>query len=68
MDAASAHGWFWHIRDIARSQVDFRFRGKSGRGVIMGKRAVIYVRVSTDEQTVANQEDALRATAARMGH
>jgi DNA invertase Pin-like site-specific DNA recombinase len=34
----------------------------------MGKRAVIYVRVSTDEQTVANQEDALRATAARMGH
>src|SRR5260370_29900344 len=31
-------------------------------------RAALYVRVSTDEQTVANQEDALRAAAARMGH
>ena len=31
-------------------------------------RAALYVRVSTDDQTVANQEDALRAAAARMGH
>jgi DNA invertase Pin-like site-specific DNA recombinase len=32
------------------------------------KRAVIYVRVSTDEQSVENQEAELRATAERMGH
>jgi DNA invertase Pin-like site-specific DNA recombinase len=38
------------------------------RGVIMGKRAAIYVRVSTDEQSVENQEAELRATAERMGH
>jgi DNA invertase Pin-like site-specific DNA recombinase len=36
--------------------------------VIMGKRAAIYVRVSTDEQSVENQEAELRATAERMGH
>jgi hypothetical protein len=29
--AAIAHGRLWHIRDIASSRVDFRFRGKSGR-------------------------------------
>jgi DNA invertase Pin-like site-specific DNA recombinase len=34
----------------------------------MGKRAAIYVRVSTDEQSVENQEAELRATAERMGH
>jgi DNA invertase Pin-like site-specific DNA recombinase len=33
-----------------------------------GKRAAIYVRVSTDEQSVKNQEADLRATAERMGH
>jgi DNA invertase Pin-like site-specific DNA recombinase len=33
-----------------------------------GKRAAIYVRVSTDEQSVENQEADLRATAERMGH
>jgi DNA invertase Pin-like site-specific DNA recombinase len=33
-----------------------------------GKRAAIYVRVSTDEQSVENQEAELRATAERMGH
>ena len=32
------------------------------------KRAAIYVRVSTDEQSVENQEAELRATAERMGH
>jgi DNA invertase Pin-like site-specific DNA recombinase len=37
-------------------------------GVIMGKRAAIYVRVSTDEQSVENQEAELRTTAERMGH
>jgi DNA invertase Pin-like site-specific DNA recombinase len=37
-------------------------------GVIMGKRAAVYVRVSTDEQSVENQEAELRATAERMGH
>jgi DNA invertase Pin-like site-specific DNA recombinase len=31
-------------------------------------RAAIYVRVSTDEQSVENQEAELRATAERMGH
>jgi DNA invertase Pin-like site-specific DNA recombinase len=34
----------------------------------MTKRAVIYVRVSTDEQSVANQENDLRAVAERMGY
>jgi DNA invertase Pin-like site-specific DNA recombinase len=34
----------------------------------MGKRAAIYVRMSTDEQSVENQEAELRATAERMGH
>ena len=34
----------------------------------MGKRAAIYVRVSTDEQSVENQEAELRTTAERMGH
>ena len=33
-----------------------------------GKRAAIYVRVSTDEQSVENQEAELRATAERIGH
>ena len=32
-----------------------------------GKRAAIYVRVSTDEQSVENQEAELRATAEHMG-
>jgi DNA invertase Pin-like site-specific DNA recombinase len=32
------------------------------------KRAAIYVRASTDEQSVENQEAELRATAERMGH
>jgi DNA invertase Pin-like site-specific DNA recombinase len=38
--------------------------------IIMGKakRAAIYVRVSTDEQSVENQEAELRATAEHMGH
>jgi DNA invertase Pin-like site-specific DNA recombinase len=34
----------------------------------MAKRAAIYLRVSTDEQTTANQERALREVAARSGH
>ena len=34
----------------------------------MGKRAAIYLRVSTDEQTTENQERALREVAARSGH
>ena len=34
----------------------------------MGKRAAIYLRVSTDEQTTENQECALREVAARSGH
>src|SRR5262249_53644331 len=29
--AAIAHNRLWHVWDIARSWVDFRFRGKSGR-------------------------------------
>src|SRR5258706_8564693 len=29
--AAPAHGRLWHECDIARSQMDVRFRGKSGR-------------------------------------
>src|SRR5260370_25551049 len=29
--AATAHDRFWHECDIARSQMDVRFRGKSGR-------------------------------------
>jgi DNA invertase Pin-like site-specific DNA recombinase len=33
----------------------------------MGKRAAIYVRVSTDKQTVANQEQELRRVAERRG-
>jgi DNA invertase Pin-like site-specific DNA recombinase len=33
----------------------------------MAKRAAMYMRVSTDEQSVARQEDELRAAAARMG-
>jgi hypothetical protein len=28
--AATAHGRLWHFGDIARSQIDFRFRGESG--------------------------------------
>jgi DNA invertase Pin-like site-specific DNA recombinase len=38
------------------------------RGADMGKRAAIYLRVSTDEQTTENQERALREVAARSGH
>jgi DNA invertase Pin-like site-specific DNA recombinase len=34
----------------------------------MGKRAAIYLRVSTDEQTTENQERSLREVAARSGH
>src|ERR1700704_5966420 len=34
----------------------------------MAKRAAIYLRVSTDEQTTDNQERALREVAARSGH
>ena len=34
----------------------------------MAKRAAIYLRVSTDEQTKDNQERALREVAARSGH
>jgi DNA invertase Pin-like site-specific DNA recombinase len=34
---------------------------------IMGKRAAIYVRVSTDKQTVENQVQALRQIAERRG-
>src|SRR6195256_2412927 len=34
----------------------------------MGKRAAIFLRVSTDEQTTENQERALREVAARSGH
>jgi DNA invertase Pin-like site-specific DNA recombinase len=34
----------------------------------MAKRAAIYLRVSTDEQTTENQERALREVAARSGH
>src|SRR5215831_21228758 len=37
-----------------------------GRGISM-KRAVLYLRVSTTEQTTANQEHELREIAARMG-
>src|SRR5262249_48968033 len=37
-----------------------------GRGISM-KRAVLYLRVSTTEQTTANQERELREIAARMG-
>src|SRR5262249_40202847 len=37
-----------------------------GRGISM-KRAVLYLRVSTTEQTRANQEHELREIAARMG-
>jgi DNA invertase Pin-like site-specific DNA recombinase len=33
----------------------------------MGKRAAIYVRVITDEQSLERQEDELRAVADRMG-
>jgi hypothetical protein len=29
--AAIAHSRFWHECDIARSRMDVRFRGKSGR-------------------------------------
>jgi hypothetical protein len=32
---ASAHSRFWHECDIARSQMDVRFRGKSGRAADM---------------------------------
>src|ERR1700745_1276490 len=43
------------------------YPGRSdGRG-IMGKRAAIYVRVSTDKQTVENQVQALRQIAERRG-
>lgn len=31
-------------------------------------KAVLYLRVSTDKQTTANQERELRAAAERMGH
>jgi DNA invertase Pin-like site-specific DNA recombinase len=34
----------------------------------MAKRAAIYLRVSTDEQTTENQERALREVSARSGH
>jgi Resolvase, N terminal domain len=34
----------------------------------MGKRAAIYLRFPTDEQTTENQERALREVAARSGH
>jgi hypothetical protein len=34
----------------------------------MAKRAAIYLRVSTDEQTTDNQERALRVVAARSAH
>ena len=34
----------------------------------MGKRAAIYLRVSTDEQTTENQGRALREVATRSGH
>ena len=34
----------------------------------MGKRAAIYLRVSTGEQTPENQERALREVATRSGH
>ena len=34
----------------------------------MAKRAAIYLRVSTDQQSVARQEDDLRAVAGRMGY
>src|SRR3954466_15519493 len=34
----------------------------------MGKRAAIYLRISTDEQPTENQECALREVAARSGH
>jgi hypothetical protein len=37
-----------------------------GRGISM-KRAVLYLRVSTTEQSTANQEHELREIAARMG-
>lgn len=33
----------------------------------MGRRVAIYLRVSTDKQTTANQEDALREVASRAG-
>jgi DNA invertase Pin-like site-specific DNA recombinase len=38
------------------------------QGADRGKRAAIYLRVSTDEQTTENQERALREVAARSGH
>jgi DNA invertase Pin-like site-specific DNA recombinase len=38
------------------------------KAAVMAKRAAIYLRVSTDEQTTENQERALREVAARSGH
>jgi DNA invertase Pin-like site-specific DNA recombinase len=38
------------------------------KGADMAKRAAIYLRVSTDEQTTENQERELREVAARSGH
>jgi DNA invertase Pin-like site-specific DNA recombinase len=38
------------------------------RGAVMGKRAAIYLRVSTGEQTTENQERTLREVATRSGH
>jgi hypothetical protein len=40
---------------------------RTASGAIMQKRAAIYVRVSTDKQTVENQVTALRQIAERRG-
>jgi DNA invertase Pin-like site-specific DNA recombinase len=47
--------------------IDLRHNADRHSGAIMQKRAAIYVRVSTDKQTVENQVAALRQIAERRG-
>src|SRR6516225_7456763 len=56
--AYAANICFWH---------SFRYDPDSIRGIFMQKRAAIYVRVSTDKQTIENQVTVLRQIAQRRG-
>jgi DNA invertase Pin-like site-specific DNA recombinase len=57
----------WLMPKTVVYRISFRHNAWSHLGAIMQKRAAIYVRVSTDKQTIENQVTALRQIAERRG-
>ena len=58
--AAIAHSRLWHIRDIARSQIEVRFRCKSGHAAdISGTHRLTLSGHRADRNSAAQQSPAV---------